>query len=86
MTMQELMALAEQCLRIIESHDADVAEGARDALNAGEPECAIADSLSVACRFPELFREFPISVYQLAKDPTYTAIHRYLDLLEKHRQ
>ncbi|MBW3088147.1 hypothetical protein KIH77_05310 [Bifidobacterium sp. 82T24] len=86
MTLKELMALARQCLEIIENHDDDIEEGARDALNAGEPEYAIADALSLAYEFPELFSQFPDEVYELAKNPDYTPIHRYLDLLEKYRE
>ena len=86
MTIDMLTDLAEKCLSVIKGLDPDTEEDARDMIHAGEPDLAIADALDVAYSRPELYARFPCEVYELAKDPEYAAIHRYLDLLEKHRQ
>ena len=85
MTLEELTSLAERCLEIVKDKS-EMLEGCMmDALTAGEPESAINDALDIAYEHPELYSEFPDEVYELAKDPDYTMIHPYLDLLERYR-
>ncbi|KAB5606679.1 hypothetical protein [Bifidobacterium jacchi] len=86
MTIETLTELAEKCLLLIKGLDLDAEEDARDMIHVGEPDLAIAAALDVAYSHPELYARFPDEVYELAEDPDYTAIHRYLDLLEAHRR
>lgn len=68
MTTEELMKLAERCLSIVNTLDADIESRAHDAFTAGELESAIADALDIAYSHPELYAKFPDEVYELAKD------------------
>ncbi|PWG59216.1 hypothetical protein [Bifidobacterium catulorum] len=86
MTLEDLISLSERCLQIVSGLDEDLEEDARDMIFVGEPDLAIADTLGIAYSHPDLYAKFPDEVYELAKDPDYTAIHRYLDLLEKYRE
>ncbi|KFF31265.1 hypothetical protein [Bifidobacterium bombi] len=78
---EKLTALAETSLALVAGVN-DIKEGlGRDALDAGEPDIAIADALDAAMLKPELFAQFPPEVKELAKDPDYYEIEVYADQL-----
>lgn len=86
MTLEELGTLAEHCLAVVKGLDEDMEDDARDAIEAGEPEYAIASVLDMVYAHPEMYTKLPAEVYDLARDPDYAVLHHYHDLLEKHRR
>lgn len=85
LTYDQMLDLTNRCLDVVKGFDPSREEMAREDIDVGELDLAIADALGIAYRHPELYAQFPEEVYELAKDPDYTAIHPYLDLLERHR-
>lgn len=85
-SFEGLCDLAETCLSTVEGLDPDIEEIGADALEAGEPDIPIAIALGIARDRPELYSRFPDKVLELAKDPSWKAIHPYLGLLEQHRE
>lgn len=85
MTYEELTELAKRCMLLVKGLDEESEDDAKDALTAGEPIYAIADTLDIAYTHPELYAKFPDEVVELARDPQWRGIHAYLPELERSR-